>query len=244
MNSISAMGNILMWLRRLPRSFWIVSALVLMLVPVLLVWLLFSVFSGTWQAGSSLLGQSRETLNTVLTGEMPSTETTTGLLPSDVQERLQTEVDRVRAAIPASAEELQQKLAGVSLPAAMEDVRQTTEQGRAKVDQVMSSWLAPVRPTTDVGGEDPPGVTRLPGFVRTEFARDGDRLQVSLIGDAPHGEVVAYYKQQLIADGYSARVLKASAQAEKVEFESADRKLTLEARDDGRGGSELNWEVL
>lgn len=32
-------------------------------------------------------------------------------------------------------------------------------------------------------------------------------------------------------------------QAETVEFESAQRKLTLAVRDDGRGGSELDWEV-
>ena len=110
-------------------------------------------------------------------------------------------------------------------------------------EQAVSTLLAPPRPTTDVRGEDPAGIERLPGFTRTAFARDGDRLKVSWVGAAPPAQVAAYYMEQLGAAGYQTRVLAANAQAETLEFESPQRKLTLAVRGDGRGGSELDWEV-
>jgi hypothetical protein len=212
--------------------------------------MVFALVGGAWQTGSTLLGQGREVLQTVLPAdvgkladELPTADTTLSALQSAAQQRLQAEAERLRAVVPASAEALQQELAGGALPAATEGLRQLAQQGRAGADQALSSWLGPARPTSDVGGEDPPGVARLPGFVRTAFARDGDGLRVSWAGAAPHTQVVAFYTQQLAAAGYSARVLEARADAEVIEFESSQRKLTLAVRSDGRGGSALDWEV-
>lgn len=250
MNHVGLMEFAWLRLRRLPRSVWIAGGLALLLLPALLLWLAVSLFGGAWQVGSSLLGQGRDVLQSALPAnvehvmrEMPNADAALGALQSDAQQRVQAEVARLGAAIPASAEALQQELLGGAVPAASESLRQLAQQGRAGADQALSSWLGSARPTTDVSGEDPPGIARLPGFVRTAFAREGGRLRVSWVGAAPHSDVVAYYTQQLGAAGYSARVLAASAQAETVEFESAQRKLTLAVRDDGRGGSELDWEV-
>jgi hypothetical protein len=111
------------------------------------------------------------------------------------------------------------------------------------VGQTLAPLLGRTRPAADVGGEDPPGVERLPGFVRTAFVRDGDTLKVSWAGSAPHAEVVAFYTRQLGAAGYRAQVLQAGTNSEVVSFESPERRLTLSARADGHGGSELDWEV-
>lgn len=250
MKHIGVMEFVWLRLRRLPRSVWIGGALALLLVPALLIWMLLSLLGGAWQTGSAMLGQGREALQTVLPAEIgklaldvPTVDATLGALQDGVQQRVQAETERLRAAIPASAEALQQELAGDALPAATEGLRQFVQQGRASADQALSSLLAPARPSTDVSGEDPPGVARLPGFVRTAFARDGSALRVSWVGAAPHAEVVAYYSQQLRAAGYRVRVVQAAADAQRVEFSSPQGTLTLDARNDGHGGSELVWEM-
>ena len=250
MNRVGLMEFAWLRLRRLPRSVWIAGGLALLVVPLLLLWMAFALFGGAWQLGSTWLGQGREALQMALpadveqmTRELPNVDTALGALHSGAQQRVQAEAERLRAAIPVSAEALQQELVGGTLPAATEGLRQLTQQGRASADWAISSWLGPARPSTDVRGEDPPGIARLPGFVRTAFNREDDRLRVSWVGAAPHTEVAAFYTQQLSAAGYSAQVLAASAQSEMVEFASPERRLTLAVRDDGRGGSELDWEV-
>ena len=248
MNRVGVMQFVWLRLRRLPRSVWIAGITGLLLVPLLLLWMAFALFGGAWQMGSALLGQGREALENVLPAQveqiardLPNVDTAIGALQSGAQQRVQAEAERLRAAIPESAEALQQGLLGGSLPAATEGLRQLTQQGRAKADQAVSSWLGPARPSRDVSGEDPPGITRLPGFVRTAFTREGDQLRVSWVGAAPHTEVAAFYTQQLSAAGYSARVLAATGRSESIEFTSPERKLTLGVRDDGHGGSEMDW---
>jgi len=247
MNHVGLMEFVWLRLRRLPRWVWITGGLAMHIIPVLLLWLVLSLFGGAWQVGSAWLGQGREALQSVLPAnveqlahDLPTTQAALGALQSEAEQRMQEQVERLRAAVPASAEALQQQL---GVPAAAEGLRQLRQQGRSSAEQTVSSWLAPARPSTDVRGEDPPGIARLPGFIRTAFTRLDDRLRVSWVGAAPHTEVVAYYTQQLSAAGYSSQVLAASAQSETVEFKSPQRKLTLAVRDDGRGGSELDWEV-
>ena len=196
MNHVGLMEFAWLRLRRLPRSVWIAGGLALLLLPALLLWLAVSLFGGAWQVGSSLLGQGRDVLQSALPAnvehvmrEMPNADAALGALQSDAQQRVQAEVARLGAAIPASAEALQQELLGGALPAASAGLRQLAQ--RAGADQALSSWLGSARPTTDVSGEDPPGIARLPGFVRTAFAREADRLRVSWVGAAPHSDVVA-----------------------------------------------------
>ncbi|MBK8066292.1 MAG: hypothetical protein IPK27_01300 [Rhodanobacteraceae bacterium] len=241
----------LLWQRvsRLPAKVWIAAGFALLLIPALLLWLLFAVVGGAWQAGGALLGQGREALQQALpaevaqlAAELPAADTLEAL-QTEAQQRVQAEVERLKAAVPASTDALQQGLAAATLPAAAEGLRQLTEQGRASADQALGSLLGPARPASDVGGEDPPGIARLPGFVRTAFARDGDTLKVSWAGPAPHAEVVAFYTGQLAAAGYSAKVLKADAGTEVVRFESGERSILLSARSAGRAGSTLDWEV-
>jgi hypothetical protein len=249
MNRIGVVTFLAQRLKHVPRSVWIAAGFALVLIPVLLLWLLFALVGGAWQAGGTLLGQGREVLQSVLPAEVE--QLTRDLQPGgalealqgEAQQRLQAEVDRLQAVIPASAEALQQDLAGAALPAATESLRQLTQQGQATLDQALAPLLGPARPAADVGGEDPPGVERLPGFVRTAFVRDGDTLKVSWSGSAPHAEVIAFYTRQFGAAGYRAQVLEAGVSSEVVSFESPERRLTLSARADGRGGSEIDWEV-
>lgn len=250
MNRVGMLEFVWLRLRRLPRSVWIAGALAMLILPALLIWLALSLFAGAWQAGSAWLGQSRDALQSALPAnvellarDLPNVDAALGALQSNAQQRVQEEVERLGAAIPASAEALQQGLIGAALPAGAESVRQLAQQGRASAQQAVSTLLAPARPTTDVRGEDPAGIERLPGFTRTAFARKGDRLKVSWVGAAPPAEVVTHYTQQLEAAGYQTRVLAANAHSETVEFESPQRTLTLAVRNDGRGGSELDWEV-
>lgn len=250
MNRVGLLEFAWLRLRRLPRSVWIAGALAMLILPALLLWLALSLFGNAWQVGSAWLGQSRESLQSALPAsveqlarELPNAQVTLGALQSEAQQRVKEEVERLGAAIPGSAEALQQGLIGAALPAGTEGLRQLAQQGRASAEHAVSSLLAPARPTTDVRGEDPPGIMRLPGFTRTAFAREGDRLKVSWVGAVPPAEVVTHYTQQLEAAGYQARVIAANAHSETVEFESAERKLVLAVRSDGRGGSELDWEV-
>jgi hypothetical protein len=249
MNPMGAAQPVLTQLKRLPRSVWIAGGLALLLIPLLLLWLLFSLVGGAWQAGAALLGQGREALQTALPEEVQRiarelpTAGALETLQAEAQQRAQAELERLKSSIPASAEALQQGLAAVALPAAAENLRQLTEQGRVTADQALSSLLGGKRPASDVSGEDPPGVIRLPGFVRTAFVRDGEALKVSWSGPAPHAEVVAFYTQQLGAAGYRAQVLEAGTSSEVVSFESPERRLTLSASDDGRGGSRIDWSV-
>jgi hypothetical protein len=236
-------------LKRLPRWVWIGGGLALLLIPVLVLWMLFALVGSAWQAGGAMVGQGREALQTMLpeevqrlARELPAAGALQ-TLQAEAQQRAQAELDRLKVAIPSSAEALQQGLAVAALPVAAENLRQLSEQGRATADQALSALLGGKRPAADVSGEDPPGVVRLPGFVRTAFARDGNALKVSWSGSAPHAEVVAFYTQQLGAAGYSAKVLQAGSSGEVVSFESAERRLTLSARDDGRSGSEIEWQV-
>ncbi len=249
MNRIGVMEFVWQRVRRMPAKVWIAAGFALLLIPALLLWLLFAVVGGAWQAGGALLGQGREALQGALPAEVAQLARelpragTLEALQAEAQQRVQAEVDRLKEVVPASAEALQQGLAAATLPAAAEGLRQLTEQGRASADQAVASLLGPARPASDVGGEDPPGIARLPGFVRTAFARDGDTLTVSWAGPAPHAQVVAHYTRELEAQGFRPQVLSADAGAEVVSFESSDRRLLLSARSDGRGGSELGWEV-
>lgn len=241
----------LLWqrIKRLPPKVWIAAGFALLLIPALLLWLVFAVVGGAWQAGGALLGQGRAALEQALPAEVAQIArelpqvATLETLQTEAQQRVQAEVERLKAAVPASAEALQQGLAGAALPAAAESLRQLSQEGRAAADQAVSSLLGPARPTSDVGGEDPPGIERLPGFVRTAFARDGEALKVSWAGTAAHAQVVAHYTRELEAQGYRAQVLSADAAAESVRFESDTRALLLTARSDGRGGSEVQWEA-
>jgi len=178
-----------------------------------------------------------------LTRELPAVAAALSGMHSDATQQLKAEVERVRAAIPASAEALSQELTGGVLPNATEGLRQLAQQGRASTQQALSQWLPPARPATDVIGEDPPDVERIPGFVRTAFARDGERLRVSWAGAAPHTDVLDFYTQQLGAAGYRPQVRQSGTESGVIEFASAQRSLTLAVRSDGRGGSELDWEV-
>lgn len=249
MNRINVKEMLWQRVRRLPAKVWIAAGFALLLIPALLLWLLFALVGGAWQAGGALLGQGREALQQALPAEVAELArelpqaATLEALQTEAQQRVQAEVERLKAAVPASAEALQQGLAAATVPAAAEGLRQLAERGRASADQALGSLLGPARPASDVAGEDPPGIARPPGFVRTAFARDGDTLKVSWAGPAPHAEVVAFYTGQLAAQGYRAQVLSADAGAEVVSFESRDRRLLLSARSDGRGGSELGWEV-
>lgn len=249
MNRIGVMEFVWQRVRRMPAKVWIAAGFALLLIPALLLWLLVSLLGGAWQAGGALLGQGRAALEQALPAEVAQIArelpqgATLETLQTEAQQRVQAEVERLKAAVPASAEALQQGLAGATLPAAAESLRQLSQEGRAAADQAVSSLLGPARPTSDVGGEDPPGIERLPGFVRTAFARDGEALKVSWAGSAAHAQVVAHYTRELEAQGFRAQVLSADAGAEVVSFESSDRRLLLSARSDGRGGSELGWEV-
>ncbi|MBK8287184.1 MAG: hypothetical protein IPK97_21255 [Ahniella sp.] len=242
-------GFVWQHLKRLPRSVWIVGGLALVLIPVLLVGLLVVVVGGAWQAGGALIGQGSAALERAipadvaqLARELPEAATLESL-KAESQQRMEAELERLKAAAPVSAEALEQGLAAAALPAATEGLRQWTEQGRASADAALGALLGPTRPAADVSGEDPPGIVRLPGFVRTAFVRDGESLKVSWSGPAPHAEVVAFYTAQLAAAGYKAQVLEAGVDSEVVSFESTDRRLTLSARKGSRGGSEIEWAV-
>ncbi|MBA2660934.1 MAG: hypothetical protein H0U74_01455 [Bradymonadaceae bacterium] len=249
MNRIDVAQPLWAHLKRLPRWVWISGGVALLLIPALLLWALLAMVGGAWQAGGAMLGQQRAALQTMLPEEVQRLARELPMagalqtLQTEAQQRAQAELDRLKSAIPSSAEALQQGLAGATLPVAAENLRQLSEQGRATADQALSTLLGGKRPASDVSGEDPPGVVRLPGFVRTGFVRDGDSLKVSWSGSAPHAEVVAFYTQQLSAAGYRAQVLQAGGSGEVVSFESSQRRLTLSARDDGRSGSEIEWQV-
>lgn len=247
MNRVGVMQFVWLRLKRLPKSVWLAAGFALLLIPALLLWLVISLVGGVWQTGGALVDQGRTVLQQVLPAqveelarELPPSAALVAL-PAEAQQQLQAEVERLKSTLPASMEALQQDLAGAVLPAAAA-VQQLTEQGRTAADRALALRAA-ARPTTDVGGEDPPGVVRLPGFVRTAFARDGDTLKVSWSGAAPHAEVVAFYVQQLGTAGYRAQIVQADQSVEVVRFESSQRQLRLTARADAAGGSQIDWEV-
>jgi hypothetical protein len=162
MNRVGVLMFLAQRLKHVPRSLWIAAGFALVLIPVLLLWLLFKLAGGAWQAGGTLLGQGREVLQSVLPAEVE--QLTRDLPPGgalealqgEAQQRLQAEVDRLQSAIPVTVEALQRGLADVALPAASESLRQLTEQGQATVDQALAPLLGPASPADDVGGEDPP----------------------------------------------------------------------------------------
>lgn len=252
MNSVSIFEYVWMWLRRIPRSVWIGGALLFVATAALLIWLLMSLVSGAWQAGTSLVESGREKvtelapeinqLATGITGGGTAAEVLeqVGIAPEQVAQ-VQTTVEQLRQTIPESAGMLQRELEGVIPPELVAQTREIAEQGRSRVQSTAEAWLGTPVPVSDVRGEDPPGVERLPGFVRTEFARDGERLRVVLVGETPFPEVVAHYERTLAAKGYETRVLQAGAEFEMLEFVSSQGTLTLRATREESGGTRIVW---
>jgi hypothetical protein len=165
MNRIGVVTFLAQRLRHVPRSVWIAAGFALVLIPVLLLWLLFALVGGAWQAGGTLLGQGREVLQSVLPAELGELARdlppggAVEALQGEAQQRLQAGFEHLQSAIPASAEALQQGLTGAAVPAATESLRQLMQQGQATVDQALAPLLGHARPAADVGGEDPPGVS-------------------------------------------------------------------------------------
>ena len=160
MNRVGMLEFVWLRLRRLPRSVWIAGALAMLILPALLLWLALSLFGNAWQVGSAWLGQSREALQSALPAnveqlarELPNAQATLGTLQSEAQQRVKEEVERLGAAIPASAEALQQGLIGAALPAGTEGLRQLAQQvfSHPLPLEAVTEWLRGARP--ELAGE-------------------------------------------------------------------------------------------
>lgn len=259
MNRIDGVQYLWLRLRRVPRWAWISAGLGLLLIPVLLIWMAFALLGVAWQGGSSLVNQGREWLGlslpqaqAQLEAALPDPKALIDQVVPDVQQQVQAQLQSAQAGLEQARNGLQAVLpsaeqglasAAAGLAATRTQMETLLNQGRNSVDQALVGMLKAPLPTQDVGGEDPAEIPRLPGFVRTAFARDGERLSVSYAGPAAHGEIVRFYRSALAPAGYESTVMAATADTEVVEFRSAERLLTLTARSDGQGRSALTWEV-
>lgn len=259
MNRIDGLQYLWLRLRRVPRWAWISAGLGLLLIPVLLVWLAVALLGTAWQGGASLVNQGREWLGlslpqaqAQLEAALPDPKALIDQVVPDVQQQVQAQLQAAKDEIQQASSGLQavlpnaeQTLAGAAagLAATRTQMETLLQQGRNSVDQALAGMLKTPLPTQDVGGEDPAEIPRLPGFVRTAFARNGKSLSVSYAGPAAHGEIVRFYRSALAPAGYESQVMAATTDTEIVEFRSAERLLTLTARSDGQGHSALTWEV-
>lgn len=259
MNRIDGVQYLWLRLRRVPRWAWISAGLGLLLIPVLLIWMAFALLGVAWQGGSSLVNQGREWLGlslpqaqAQLEAALPDPKALIDQVVPDVQQQVQAQLQSAQAGLEQARNGLQAVLpsaeqglasAAAGLAATRTQMETLLNQGRNSVDQALVGMLKAPLPTQDVGGEDPAEIPRLPGFVRTAFARDGEKLSVSYAGPAAHGEIVRFYRSALAPAGYESTVMAATADTEVVEFRSAERLLTLTARSDGQGRSALTWEV-
>lgn len=115
MNAINAMQFLRLNLRRVPRWAWISGALVVLLVPVLLVWLLFTVVGGAWQSGSALQQQQRDSLQSALPTAisdareaMPEAAAALRQLAGAAQTEVDAAIGDAQRTLPVAADTLRQ----------------------------------------------------------------------------------------------------------------------------------------
>lgn len=249
---------------RIPRWAWISGGLAIVLVPVLLVWLAFTLLGGAWQASSGLAEQARGWIgvvapdvareaDAVLADVRKAAEVLTPLATDPVDAARQM-VDAktaeataaVRDSLGEAGAELAAKAAAATTlasgavlagGAALAGESGITEEGQATIDA--ASGVLGSLPATDVAGEDPEGFTRMPGFVRTAFQRGDDGIVASYVGVAPQADVMAFHRQALEQAGYTAIVQSADATGTTIEFRKEGRILVLWSRAGAEGLTQL-----
>lgn len=125
MNTIGVMDFLWLKLRRVPRWAWISGALVVLLVPALLMWLLFTLVGSAWQSSSALLLQERDALKSVLPAAISEAQQAVPEVAANLRRlagAAQTEVD-------AAISDAQR-----TLPVAADALRQLTGAAQAEVD--------------------------------------------------------------------------------------------------------------
>lgn len=125
MNRIGAMDFLWLKLGRVPRWAWISGALVLLLVPALLMWLLFTLVGSAWQSGSALLLQERDALRTALPAAI-----------SEAQQAVPEAAAALRQLAGAAQTEVDATIGDAqrTLPIAADALRQLTAAAQAEVD--------------------------------------------------------------------------------------------------------------
>lgn len=133
MNPIGAMDFLWLKLRRVPRWAWISGGLVILLVPALLMWLLFTLIGSAWQSGSALLVQEREALQSALPSAirdaqhaLPEAAAALRQLTGAAQSEVDAAISDARQAVPeaAAALRLLADAAQTEVDAAVRDVKQ------------------------------------------------------------------------------------------------------------------------
>lgn len=115
MNTLGVMDFLWLKLRRVPRWAWIGGGLVVLLVPALLMWLLFTLVGGAWQSGSALLLQERDALRSVLPAAisdaqqaMPEATAALRQLAGAAQTKVDAAIDDAQRNLPVAADALRQ----------------------------------------------------------------------------------------------------------------------------------------
>lgn len=125
MNTLGMMDFVWLRLRRVPRWAWISGALVVLLVPALLMWLLFTLVGGAWQSGSAMLLQEREALRSALPAAI-----------SDAQQAVPEAAAALRQLTGAAQAEVDAAIGDAqrTLPVAADALRQLTGAAQSEVD--------------------------------------------------------------------------------------------------------------
>lgn len=115
-------------------------------------------------------------------------------------------------------------------------VRQTLEKAdkvvpglKEKVGELVPR-LAPERPPRDVSGSDLGPVPRYPGFVRSQWVRDGRRVTVAFGGRADFAGVLDHYVRGFRERGFAQTVESATPAMEKHVYVKANERYTFEIK--------------
>jgi hypothetical protein len=244
-------------LRALPRWAWLLLALVLIGLPLLLIALAIAAVVGLWSWGGQMIDTGRAELQQQVPALTSSVDAARAALQGDLRASAEALAPQASAAaqaelerLKASAETLRQlqqeaSAAGTAVAAglAANAAAELAKVQAAGVAQVQQGLAAVALPAVDVGGEDPPGIVRLPGFARVEYLRDGDGQRISFAGPLPMRAVADHYRAALSAAGYRAEVVAADASSERLRFSSDARSLELLVTAEGPLRSRLQWRL-
>ncbi len=237
-------GTITARLARIPRRTWLMLGVTMLLLFALTVWAAIALLSHAWSTGNAWIDRSSQAAAVLLPDAQQRIDT--------VAPELRDTLDRGRAALAAVAPETSKRLDTVA-----PELRDTFDRGRAALAAVApetSKRLEVAIPGVaavagiggaaailagDVVGEDPVGVPRHPALTRTGYALADGARDVTYAGPAPFAEVLAFYRQPLLAGGYTERVTASSPSGATVEYRKGEQGLTLTVTAKGDAASEV-----
>lgn len=125
--------------------------------------------------------------------------------------------------------------------AALEKVEQAAPGLKSGMDKLMdetglSGKVAGEWSARDVSGIELPGIQRYPGFIRSHYGREKNRVELRYLGDGDIRTVLDHYVSQFVRAGYVQEVLNAAPEFERHRFGKTGDVVDFEIRQSGKDG--------